>query len=228
MTIAVIAILASLLLPTLTKARERGRRTSCLSNIRQVILAAQLYAQDNDDSLPRPDSNCAAMMSKKTMTNMLRYGAVADLLDCPSIHSHFINRSKDFPKGWREQGPNVAIGYHYLGGHKNTPWLTQGTDSAITWISPQKFSEPSRTLVADLNSSYDSMTVVPHARKGVVVLDYTYLQANASGRLIYPAKVGAQGGNIGAMDGSVRWTAMRKLAPHDSANDWGGQILGWW
>lgn len=50
--IAIIAILASLLLPALTSARERARTTVCLSNTRQMGLAASIYAADNDDFLP--------------------------------------------------------------------------------------------------------------------------------------------------------------------------------
>ena len=56
--IAIIGILASLLLPALSRARERGRQTACLNNLRQVSLAIHLYADDFSDSLPvLPDPN---------------------------------------------------------------------------------------------------------------------------------------------------------------------------
>jgi prepilin-type N-terminal cleavage/methylation domain-containing protein/prepilin-type processing-associated H-X9-DG protein len=46
--IAVIAVLASLLLPTLARAKGKGRQTQCLNNLRQIGLAYVLYRDDNE------------------------------------------------------------------------------------------------------------------------------------------------------------------------------------
>lgn len=50
--IAIIAILAAILFPVFARAREAARKTSCLSNLKQLGLAAQMYIQDFDEAFP--------------------------------------------------------------------------------------------------------------------------------------------------------------------------------
>jgi prepilin-type N-terminal cleavage/methylation domain-containing protein/prepilin-type processing-associated H-X9-DG protein len=50
--IAVIGVLAGLLLPALARGRESARRVACLNNLRQMALAARMYANDYDGSYP--------------------------------------------------------------------------------------------------------------------------------------------------------------------------------
>ncbi|MCM8803789.1 MAG: type II secretion system GspH family protein [Candidatus Omnitrophica bacterium] len=47
--VAIIAILAAMLLPALSKARENARRAICMNNLKQLALAEVMYAQDNND-----------------------------------------------------------------------------------------------------------------------------------------------------------------------------------
>ncbi len=49
--IAILGILAALLLPALSQAKEKGQRTACLNNEKQLGLAWQMYADDGDDAL---------------------------------------------------------------------------------------------------------------------------------------------------------------------------------
>ena len=50
--IAIIAILAAMLMPALSKARNRARSTQCMGNLKQVAAAMIIYADDYDDHLP--------------------------------------------------------------------------------------------------------------------------------------------------------------------------------
>ncbi len=89
--IAIIAILASLLLPALKSARESGRRAVCQSNLRQMYLTWQLYAQDNNSryihnrqGLPMRvyDDNNSSLSDVRA--TLLDYAQTSHLFYCPS------------------------------------------------------------------------------------------------------------------------------------------------
>jgi len=84
--IAIIGVLAALLLPALGRTKEAGRAAACLSNLHQIGISLQLYAQDNNNHLP-------SMRDKSlTMTNDLpspdvvltNYLGNYRVLKCPS------------------------------------------------------------------------------------------------------------------------------------------------
>ena len=62
--IAIIAILAAILFPVFAQARDSARQSSCLSNTKQVGIAAIMYAQDYDETFPRFDNNGSNLYSE--------------------------------------------------------------------------------------------------------------------------------------------------------------------
>ena len=50
--IAIIAVLASIIVPVFARVREKGRQTKCLSNLHQIGIALEMYAQDHDETMP--------------------------------------------------------------------------------------------------------------------------------------------------------------------------------
>ena len=83
--IAIIAILAAMLLPALSKAREKARQASCSGNVKQFMLGCFMYAQDGGDRIPpysaHPTSTEGAPM---WFDLMISYLSDQGLKQCPS------------------------------------------------------------------------------------------------------------------------------------------------
>ena len=223
--IAIIAILASLLLPALSSSKERSRRASCINNLRQFTLGCHLYAVDNHDRLPQPSTDArdkndthTPILSTDSKSNLLQYITPLRVMDCPNLYSSF-ERQLD----WRiHPDYGVAIGYHYLGGHTNTPWKAPPSTTNL-WTSPQTTAEdPTLTLVADLNIyAYSFMRILaPHTRGGPKVVDEPYFEAHPEAFDQTPREIGSQGGNVAKLDGSVAWRDIKQMRLYRTSQLW--------
>ena len=77
--IAIIAILAAMLLPALSRAKETARRIGCMNSLRQLSLASRLYVDDNHGAYPARSNN--DRWPDKLYDN---YGKNIKLLVCPT------------------------------------------------------------------------------------------------------------------------------------------------
>ena len=71
--IAIIAILAAMLLPALSKAREKARSISCVNNEKQVILAVIMYGTDNDDYIYNGGGTFDIYPNESAYTRIVQY-----------------------------------------------------------------------------------------------------------------------------------------------------------
>ncbi len=119
--IAVIAILAGLLLPALSRAREMARQINCVSNNKQIGLALLQYANEWNDRLPCVDNNPAVTFNQLPFLIgdhlNLKPGGSAKILVCPSIQSDAAAvYLKTYPYNYRGSTiyyrPNQENGYY--------------------------------------------------------------------------------------------------------------------
>lgn len=105
---AIISILASMLLPALGKAKEKGVTIACVSNLRQLGFAMQMYGDDSNDRLPLSSANIltpgqGAFAGGGWMNTLLPYYKNTNVLRCPALNSQY-NQS-----GWSYFMGSVAF-----------------------------------------------------------------------------------------------------------------------
>jgi prepilin-type N-terminal cleavage/methylation domain-containing protein/prepilin-type processing-associated H-X9-DG protein len=130
--IAIIAILAALLLPTLSKAKEKARGIACLNNLKQLQIAWLSYTEDHDNRLPENRSDqsgpaAASLTNSWILGNAPRSTNVLDIQNgtifqytpnsrvyhCPSdlstVFQNMMPRMRSYAIEWYLNGPQDAV-----------------------------------------------------------------------------------------------------------------------
>lgn len=117
--IAIIAILAGMLLPALAKAKQKAKRSNCLSNLRQISIGTTVYLDDFADKMPWIHDG-ELQLTAPVNASGKRYngmGSFMPLLDiyigvtavwvCPSTPLQTNTWLKNFATPWRENGQEM-------------------------------------------------------------------------------------------------------------------------
>lgn len=212
--IAITAILAALILPALASAKERSRRTACKSNEHQFYLACAMYADDNNQYLPKAVDNhgyySTMWVSDPTYAAFTEYANDNRVLYCPNIvlgTEPRYNQSKGY-----------LLGYNYLGNADPGNSSEKGVDFVV---SPRRMTDDGGiTLLSDANywGGQDKLKVAPHTITGSALVAKTSFTRNLPGKT--SADLGAVGGNVCTLDGAINWKQIGSMHTyHALGND---------
>jgi len=225
--IAIIAILAAMLLPGLASAKERGKRTSCLSQLRQINLTLQMYADENNNHLPNvglpdgqdPDIGYWAWDVPGTAAqSMLANGATWKIFYCPDLATRFSDSNEFQLWNWGG-GPDTSGGNfcvsQYAFTFPNTSGYTPSgeSDGCFTNVNDKLEAHP-------LSWKYEVLTVPFGALSSRVMVADPVIEITTGGSTTWTEIEGSfpirhttahmngpkpAGGNLSFLDGHQEW-----------------------
>jgi prepilin-type N-terminal cleavage/methylation domain-containing protein len=229
--IAIIGILAALLLPALSRAKDKAIRTKCLSNIKQFDLAILSYGQDNRDRLPSGNAEFEPWDVPMFMfdTMMRNYGVTRDIVYDPGFPDANVDAA------WNDRVDRRDTGYALT--LPDSPWVSRLLQNPkiipepITMVIGASYLLPApnaseRVLVAGLVLSGRGQYMTDEVSRA----SYNYTRLNFDNKIPLtrsPHMNGARprGDNLGMLDGRATFRKFEFMLPRSATS---APATLWW
>ncbi|MBL8047600.1 MAG: DUF1559 domain-containing protein [Chthonomonas sp.] len=165
--IAIIAILAAILFPVFTQAKESAKRTQCLSNMKQIGLATMMYADQNDDNYPawatlQNPVNGGTTNFVSPDIQVMPFIKNEQIWTCPTDHKKRMPASSVIFQDGKYRTKAIPRSYQYVGNIYTREFGASGIDQntgITTWLGPGAWTYKGRATT-ELESSADSVAWV--------------------------------------------------------------------
>lgn len=194
--IAIIAILAAMLFPVFSQAREKAREASCLSNVRQLTMAAMSYVQDYDETFPKANPqyslNGVALYWNDLLYPYIKNGGTnydQGVFNCPS----FDKSKKGYERTLRPYGWNIGTSRRSF---RNGFGYAANDGTAYVTLSAVKY--PAETIFFGDISPYSSKDTSDNRI-------FLLLHDSPAEDISYTPRLHQGGANYGFADGHAKW-----------------------
>lgn len=230
--ISIIALLLSIIVPSLAKAKDYAKRVVCSSNVRQCFLGLNIYASENNSKQPLLYYGPGVTFSGwpwdiplNAVDAIIRSGGSRDTFYCPA-----------YPEAncrlrWGDDGPNNSLPYRVVGyclmlqvdprnASDGRPPIA-GTGNK-KWVEKVTCKNPSATeLVTDATLSQGVRSSSPKYYPDGKFTNLTDAYRSRTSHLVRGKDDRGDGGNMGFVDGHVLWRPFSEFERR-----WGYTALG--
>ena len=215
--VIILVILASLILPALMRAEERGRRINCVNNLKQIVTANLVYANDDKDGRLSPHERASSHPAFHHNWLWHHGGVSPKMYFCPSTsHRYRPNSARvdpfsgepyfpDLNAPARDRAKPIGNSYQMLPFYRNMENYWNGntdyrdnTDAVLKTLD----------TINNYRHRYDAFSLKDRGTGPSETWLYCDTDHSPTVKSYYPDPEnnhGVSGGNVGFCDGSVRW-----------------------